>query len=307
MADGVLIQYVAPGSFIKNAAALAVVYVVATNGLRYALGLLRAGGFPAVGVPFGAGASVLNLVIGIGSAVLGVCLAVVVFNWLAGQGDGFPLRFRAPAPWTSGTRELRRMSPGSAMCTGALAGAFLGLLLGLCALVLLGGLAGALGGGTGWQVGALAAGMLLGVPVGMGVWTGLVALGLSALYNVLAPAWGGIQFQSAIASTAVAEYGVRPAERSARVSGIGVWQTGVIGAAEALVVSVFAIVLVLLPMSRLTPSPGLGPMTAAGSVVTVVVMLVVYPVLGFISGVVTALVYNLAGLVAGGVEIEAVG
>jgi hypothetical protein len=41
--------------------------------------------------------------------------------------------------------------------------------------------------------------------------------------------------------------------------------------------------------------------------VAVAAALVVYPVLGFISGAVTALVFNLAGLIAGGVEVEAVG
>jgi hypothetical protein len=156
--------------------------------------------------------------------------------------------------------------------------------------------------------GATAVAMLLvGMPVGMGVWMGLVALGLSALYNVLAPAWGGIQFESAIAPAAGLGHSVRPDDRSARVSGIGVWQTGVIVAAETLVLAVLVAVIALVGLSRFTSGAGMGAMAAAGSIVTVIVMLIVYPVVGFVSGVLTALAYNLAGLIAGGVEIEAVG
>jgi len=307
MADGALIQYIAPGSFIKNVAVLSVVYVVVTNGLAYALRLVQSGGSPFGFTPFLGGATALNVVGGLVGAVLGACLTVVVFNWVAGRSNGFPVRFRAPAPWASGTRELKRVGPVSAMVTGALAGAAGGLLVVVLVLVLEGALSSAMGGGFGSQGAAAAAVMLVAMPVGMGVWTGLVALGLSALYNVLAPAWGGIQFESAIAPAAGLGHSVRPDDRAARVSGVGVWQTGLIVAAEALVLAVIVVVITLVGLSGLRSAAGMGAMAAAGSVVTVVVMLVVYPVLGFISGAVTALVYNLAGLVAGGVEIEAVG
>jgi hypothetical protein len=307
MADGALIQYLAPGSFIKNVAVLSVVYVVVTNGLAYVLRLLQPGGSVPGVTPFLGGATALNVVFGLIGAVLGACLTVVVFNWVAGRGSGFPVRFRAPAPWVSGTRELRRIGPVSAMITGALGGAAGGLLVMLLALVLGGALSGAMGGGFGSQGAAAAAVLLVGMPVGMGVWLGLVALGLSALYNVLAPAWGGVQFESAIAPAAGLGHSVRPDDRSARVSGVGVWQTGLIVAAEALVLAVIVIVIVLVGMSSFMSGAGMGAMAAAGSVVAVAAALVVYPVLGFISGAVTALVFNLAGLIAGGVEVEAVG
>jgi len=302
MADGALVQYVAPGPFIKNLAVLSVVYVAVTNGLAFGLQGLLSGRSPLGFMPFMGGASALNVVIGIVASILSVCLTVVIFNWVAGWGSGFPVRFRAPAPWASGTRELRRIGPVSAMVTGALVGAVGGLLLGLLMLVAVAVLASVSGGAYGSAGMTVVAAMLLGVPLGSGVWMGLVALGLSALYNVLAPAWGGIQFQSAIASTA---HGVPGADGPPRASGVGAWQTGVIVAAEALVFAVFGVVIALVGMSGLR-SAGMGPMAGAGSAVMVVAMLVIYPVLGFISGAVTALIYNLAGLIAGGVEIEAV-
>jgi hypothetical protein len=68
--------------------------------------------------------------------------------------------------------------------------------------------------------------MFLGMPIGVGVWTGLVALALSPLYNLLASAWGGVQFQAAIIEAPVGlPYG-HHAGRSAKVRGIASGRRG---------------------------------------------------------------------------------
>jgi hypothetical protein len=147
MADGVAVQYVVPLSFIKNAVVLSIVYVVVTNGLGYVWNIVQARGpLPALGMVLG-GTSLLSVVIGGVAAALGACLTVVIFNWVAGRGNGFPLRFHAPAPWTSGSRELKRISPVPAMLTGAVGGLIGGFLLGACYLVLVATFSAALGGG----------------------------------------------------------------------------------------------------------------------------------------------------------------
>ncbi|MBM3475855.1 MAG: hypothetical protein FJX75_21515 [Armatimonadetes bacterium] len=88
---------------------------------------------------------------------------------------------------------------------------------------------------------------------------------------------------------------------------IGAWQTGMICGIEALIIAVLAVVVMLVGLSRFTSAAGMGAMAAAGSVVVVVVMLIAYPVVGFIGGALLALAYNLAGLIGGGVEVETVG
>lgn len=196
LAEGASIQYVTPLSFIKNAAVLSFAYVTATNGLGYVVNLAGSGGSLSIAPIILSSGSLLGVVIGTVFAILSACLTVVIFNWVAGRGNGFPLRFRELAPWTSGTGELKRVGPVSAMVTGALGGLIYGFLLGVCFLLVMATFSGRMRGVTGAQGAAVAGVMLLGMPLALGVWTGIVSLALSPLYNLLAAQWGGVQFQS---------------------------------------------------------------------------------------------------------------
>jgi hypothetical protein len=81
----------------------------------------------------------------------------------------------------------------------------------------------------------------------------------------------------------------------------------VISGIETFVLAALMVVIVLIGMSRFTSASGMVAPAAAGSVVGTAVMLVACPVLGFLSGVLMAVAYNLAGMVTGGLEVEAAG
>jgi len=92
-----------------------------------------------------------------------------------------------------------------------------------------------------------------------------------------------------------------------RISGIGVLQWGLIGALSTFVVAVLLVIVVFAGASRFLPTMPTGPMAAAQGVGMAIGLLVVYPIMGFIGGIIGAWIYNLAGLIMGGLEIEVSG
>jgi len=195
--DRAVIQYVDPVSYLKNAAALSLVYVVISQGIGYAF---RAAGRFATQAAFPllpTAGSALQIGISLIATLVGVTLLVFIFNIVARWTNGFPIRFREQANWTAATRELSRVNPVSALLVGLLTGAIGGLLLGALMAALMTVVARFAGGSTAMSGIPIAAIMLLGVPLWCAVWTGLLSAVLSLVYNLLAPAWGGVRFETA--------------------------------------------------------------------------------------------------------------
>ncbi len=124
---------------------------------------------------------------------------MLIFNFVAGRGQGFPISFRHSVPWRSGSRELVVVTPFSALKMGAVIGAVLGLLGGVFMFIMFGALAGAVaaaGGGmpdsSPYTQPTIILYMLLLYPLAMGGGGAISAL----LYNALASSWGGIKFET---------------------------------------------------------------------------------------------------------------
>jgi hypothetical protein len=196
--DRAVIQYVEPLSYLKNAAVLALVYVAISQGIGYALrGAVGRFGSPS-GFPLMAtGGTALSFVISLVTTLVAACLLVFVFNVVARWTNGFPVRFREQTAWAATTRELTRIDPVSALLVGLVTGAIGGLLVGVLGAVLVTAAMRFPGAPTAVSGVPIAALMLLGVPVWCGVWSGLAGAVLSLIYNLLAPAWGGVRFQTA--------------------------------------------------------------------------------------------------------------
>ena len=95
-------------------------------------------------------------------------------------------------------------------------------------------------------------------------------------------------------------------EGPVRVSGVGVWQAGLVGALGMLALSVVFVIAFVAGFSRmfagsLPVSSLAGGLVGLGTVL--LVALFVYPIMGFVGGAVTALLYNATGAITGGLEI----
>jgi hypothetical protein len=100
---------------------------------------------------------------------------------------------------------------------------------------------------------------------------------------------------------------MRDRQERVRVSGMGVWQWGVIGAVSAFIVSIVVAIVMFAGLSRLAAGAPMGPMAGAWGGGMAIGVVIVYPILGFIGGILAAAIYNLAGLIMGGLEIEVSG
>ncbi len=92
----------------------------------------------------------------------------------------------------------------------------------------------------------------------------------------------------------------------ARISGIGVWQWGLMGALVMLLLGVLLMVVFFAGVARYFAGP-MGAQAAARSLGYMIGMLIACPIGGFVGGVIGALIYNLAGVTVGGLEIETSG
>ena len=90
-----------------------------------------------------------------------------------------------------------------------------------------------------------------------------------------------------------------------KVCGIGVWPMGLIGGVGMLAFGVLFVLAAMASLSGvLAGMPGASAGRGAAAVgMLFLVAIVVYPIMGLIVGMVTALLYNAAGAITGGVEI----
>ena len=95
------------------------------------------------------------------------------------------------------------------------------------------------------------------------------------------------------------------AEGQVQVTSVGVWQAGLLGAIGMSAFGVIYLVAMLAGLSRLAgglSGPGLaGGLLGLG--VGAFIALLIFPITGFITGVVAALLYNATGAITGGLEI----
>jgi hypothetical protein len=161
------------GSYLKHAAVLWVVFVASCLAVVWTLG--SAVDVAVVGA------------IGLVGIIVVVLLPLARMGIGARLGIGWRLRFRHPVCWHAGPHELVSVSPPSALAMGLLAGLVPGLFGG-CLVAFI-----AVVGASRWPgLGALLLGLFLGPPL----WLGLEGFLLSATYDLLARAWGGVRFWS---------------------------------------------------------------------------------------------------------------
>ncbi len=300
-----LVHALNAGSYLKNAAVLVAAYVLLTQGLGYLVGTLGGGALVKTlggGAPFAsAGVSAANFAITLAVSLLGAGLVLPAVNVVARWTGGIPLRFRESADWPTGVRELRSVSPISGLRVGLVTGAVWGLVM---EVVLAAGMmvpvrgAGGPSIAMGWVFVVVFLSCALGTPAATAT--------LCLVYNLLAQAWGGIRFETAVGQRTEACPMRNDGTARARVAGVGVWQWGLIGGAAlvapAVIVFVAGLAVTLLMQSHVT-----GPPVGVGSLGMLPIFLIAYPVIGCIAGMVAALIYNLAGVTVGGLEIETSG
>lgn len=96
-------------------------------------------------------------------------------------------------------------------------------------------------------------------------------------------------------------------ERKAQVRGVGVLQMGYMGATAGLLGAIivgglFAVIMVISMAG--SSGRGGGAAGALGALLGIGLVCLMYPLFGFIGGCIYGLLYNLAGLITGGLEIE---
>lgn len=225
-----------------------------------------------------------------------------VFNLVVKWPGGLPIRFREPVDWEPGTRELTRVGPLSALLVGLITSA-------------VGGLAAAIGGAmfalirpeapAGIWAGGRAALTLLLAPVCLGVLSGALNGVSSLAYNLLAPMWGGIGFEAApLQQPSRGERSPTPTteDRRPRVQAIGWWQWGLVSAIAAPIVALIALVVEVIVSGPVAWALAIPAILVA--LPRMVIGLPISVIAGFIGGALAALVYNLAGLITGGLEVE---
>ncbi len=280
---------------LRTAAVLAVVPVLALQAQAYALrvlgGLLGAGrGFTAFRIGGAMRGTIVSVLFALAAALIGTLVVVGAFNLVARLTNGFRIRLREPVSWAVGTRELARISPLWALVVGALSGAFAGLAAATLFVVLMQGLRSALRGAMPSPDLSETGQLLVIVPLWYALVGGISMAASSLIYNVIAPMWGGIGFEAEPLQEASGP-GQGPlhaaAEGRVRVRGIDVLRSGLVGAI-AWLVAVVAVSLLMLLMG--------GPPSLR--------VLVGNVIFAFIVGLVAAGIYNLVGLLTGGLEVE---
>jgi hypothetical protein len=283
---------------LRTAAVLAVVPVLGLQAQAYVLravsGLLGgARGLTPLRIGGAMRGTIISVLFALVVALIGTLVTVGAFNLVARLTNGFRIRLREPVSWAAGTRELARVSPLWALVVGGLGGAFAGLVAATLLLVVMQGMKSAWRGtvpsldlsGTGQLLVILPVWYALAGGVGMAV--------SSLIYNVITPMWGGIGLEveplhqpSGADRTPLAS----AAEGPVRVRGIDVVRSGLVGAIAWLVAVAAGALLGLL----LGGFPSLR-------------VLIGNVVFAFVVGVVAAGIYNLVGLIMGGLEVETSG
>lgn len=280
---------------LRTAAVLAVVPVVALQGQAYALravgGLLGgAGSFTGFRMAGAMRGTVISVIFAVAAALIGTLVIVSAFNLVARLTNGFRIRLREPVSWGAGTRELARVSPLWALVVGGLGGAFGGLAVATLFVVLMEVLRSALRGAVFSPDLSETGQLLLVLPAWYALVGGIGMTASSLIYNVIAPMWGGIGFEAEPLHE-LSGPGQAPAQSGAegrvRVRTIDVMRSGLVGVIAWLV----AVAIVSLLMLLMGAPPSLR-------------VLVGNMIFAFIIGVVAAGIYNLVGLLTGGLEVE---
>ncbi len=288
LADRVLVHRLETWSFLRMA------FILATVGMAVGclLGLaLRAAGVVPTYDQAPSGRPML-WVLRIGAHVVAVFLAQLIFlslfNWVMRRTGGWLIRLGQTREWQDGTRTLTRVDMVSALWVCAITGAVWGVVWAVTVVCFSAHLA-----KLGIEVSPLGqlAGSLLCAVGGT-----LVSV---IVYNWVAGRFGGIRFESSVPVHTAAEPLAETAESPIPIRAVGVLEYAQVGLAWG----VFGSILSLLPVSAIA----VLAMTADnGSVVLLYALawLLGIPILDFVIYALSALLYNLAGWITGGLRVE---